>query len=252
MAVQRRGSFSFPRKWSPTQVPNFPVEVDTTHPLAQGLIALFIPGHNLLDLTQTNSSLTAAGTFAASWRGQAIAINGSTSMDIATVAPALQIQAGTLSYFGQLLSQPANDVALFTVNLSNNPYVAYAVTYLTSQTEVAMVYNTGVYEGVDIGAYNSFQSSVIAVFSAGTSSMIGYLDGAQAVSSALTPGAIGYSPGPISINLGGDARAVNSLTIAGMIHNQELIPNDVEWLNAEPFIMLRPLVRRQYYGRQLK
>ena len=222
--------------WRPQTAPSGPVMLDRTHPLAQGVVSFFAPSVSRQDLAQTGKVLAPI-----------TGIDGTSPMGF-SAPPALQIQTGTVSYFGTLLAQPANDVGMVGVNLDASPYASYGLFFDSSIEAWAFQYGATTsfeYAASTINWYGP-KTSVIASFTAGGNVTL-YGDGKANYTTALATGAFKYTPSPIFI-FGGDGRAVSAKNVAAIVHSTPLSPSMVEWLNAEPFAMLVPRTVRRYYA----
>lgn len=101
--------------------------------------------------------------------------------------------------------------------------------------------NMGTVGGVGV---NSWTGSV--TFGA---TWAGYCNGVLAATNGSAPAAPSYTG--TRVGLGFFPPNINTsntaITLLGTFHNRALSAGEVAWIDAEPFVMLRPVVRRQYY-----
>lgn len=252
------GAFRIERP-NPLQVPTQPVEVDWSHPLADGLVALYIPGNTFCDLAVKNGTLAPGGTsggadsISSSARGPGFATTG--SYLVAAANPVVQQSALTVAWFGNLNSQPANDTTFIglvpgTSYPPPSPYTNYQLYYVSFSTALGIGLNLdGTFTDFPSSlAWDSVHSSFITTFNlpAGGGSIDFYGDGIFS-SSTSTTNALQFMSGSY-FWVGADSRATNAFTAAGSVHIGALSPDLIQWLNAEPFAMLRLAKRRRYYA----
>jgi hypothetical protein len=223
----------------PRIVPNVPVEIDWSHPLARGLVSAIIPTCANYDLVQQNGII-----------GPTANINGTAPYGLSPLPASLQIQTGTLTYFGRFLAEPSNDLSVLSTIIDENPYNPYGLCFSTNNAGYVSTFEYGDGQGYhtipNTGvAWNGFSTSFSAAFNSGSSVSI-YADGKFVVSEAITT-TWGFSPSPVLV-FGGDGRPGSVNNKAGFIHNRVLDASEETWLNAEPFGMLRPIVSRRFYN----
>lgn len=261
-----RLSLAYPRLWRPTTVPTFPVEVDWTHPQAQGLQAAYIPGLTFTDITGINGTLTAVGSppFAQTAMGQGVQFNtntGSLTVAAGTATTGLQgvlhaSSGATLFWSGVILGGSTNggNVPLIGISpISNNP--PYAFLNLDnpqagSPSGITLAWN-GNNNFTSIGPFGTAVTSVPGTRAASFSyagNAIAYLGGINQGSSAFGGAPAGFSDGSLFFGtVPAFAGTSNNITTAGLVFAEALGPDRIAWLNAEPFAMLRPIVRRSFF-----
>ena len=255
----------FPGFWSPNRAPNVPIEIDWSHPLARGLIACYIPGVSLSDLTGNNPDLTLTtnGYRAPSPLGVGVRSFGANSgayttpacpnlrrdVHMACVSIQWQDNAGS-GYsncpFGQMSNVNPFDGLSYEPTLSQisvstptgygtvNTYTVNQAIPLGYACLVAAWRGTGGGDGAAIYVNGKVVGSVTsAVWTAGSS--FRPQDQAQIT--------MGTNPGNTA------TRDAGSINVAGYYYDTGasiMRADTVAWLNAEPFAMLRPVARRVY------
>lgn len=265
MALIRRSSIAYPRQWNPATVPTWPVEIDRGHPLGAALASLIIPGsrYGLLDIatgavpaSQTgtvyvqtpggpgiNYQTTAAGVFYPASYNPITTSNGVGTGDY-TVASSVNLSAALTgqTYIigqggggGQLRFCAGTDYQL------NNLAGAVALMQYNGSFQGAST-ATGAADGLfhtwsgtrTAGAYSVYKDGINATLASAASSATTLGSGYGFALGNYPPGAQNYSP-----TCSQTWAAAWNTALPQALH---------EWLAAEPFIMLRPIIRRQYYA----
>lgn len=242
--------------WRPQVVPTFPVEVDRTHPLAHGLIGLWLPtagGADLVGgvvLAQPAGGLSpiTATSRGAAWMQQ----TGNTGL-LAPAATAFTT-GSTFALFwrGAILGNFVGNynapvVGVTYADTDTNPYVAYDIEITGGENIYGRVQNAqsasiqaGVGElsaGLTVGAFglNFYRDGL---FGSNAAAAAPLFSATSQVSIGCYPGDLGRSPN-VATNLAAFYNASDDVSQAG---GSELMA----WLHAEPFGMLRPKIRRIY------
>lgn len=250
---------------NPTQVPTVPVEINWGHPLAEGLVFCVIPGIALIDLA--GSSVFNPGTsqtIGASDSGPGLYFPSTTqTAPYAPVTPKLQLSTVSLVWRGTILAYLASNFGLLGAATGNPggvpsaPYNPWEVYYNTGASGVVTFsiiaantssdgtanFNFDLSIGQEVSLAASFDMNATA------NSYAAYANGiAQTLSSSSLPSSGTYSwTGSEIIYVGGDWREAAASTSQGLIYNRIINGVDAAWLQAEPFAMLKPIIRRKYY-----
>jgi hypothetical protein len=236
---------------NPTLVPTVPVALDQAHPLAMGLVALYVPGASWNDLSGVNGALTpGTGTLVSTARGTGWFTNTLADAATAVIAPSAQLTQNISTFWLGAILGAAGGAGLPWVWGSDNVADSERqnMIYLNGTTNLQIITNNGV------GGANSFTSiggSIpTGVFSAavtqgptgaGFGPYSAYINGVTTASGSVNQGS-SYSSN--LLYFGGNANAVG---LMGAWWNAPLPANIIAWLAAEPFALLRPIVRRSYY-----
>ncbi len=111
--------------WRPQFVPTGPIEVDWNHPLAAGLVALYMPGSQAgyNDLTGIGPTLVAGSglTRVNSPFGPAVNQSATNSALTSNKVPTAWLleKAGSLIWAGDILSSPINDPTFWGIEYSS-------------------------------------------------------------------------------------------------------------------------------------
>lgn len=260
MAVLHR--HRYPSLWTPQRVPLEPVEVDWSHPLANSLLALFIPGSpsaGFADITRQTPSLiptTGGGIpiIASSPIGPALSstVNGAGLVSPPGLAPILQVTTNVSMFVkGQQLAQSSNDTSYIGVKKQNAAGQAAAYTLMQAGGGYTAMQSTG--EGTLCQLYNAtYPGNVVS--QGGTiaaSTLNGGILYQNGVKVANYSGTVSASPftytGTAVLCLGNDCVVDRysgwCIAVAG-IWGRILSAAEMAWLDAEPFAMLRPIARR--------
>jgi hypothetical protein len=244
------GAFRIERP-NPLQVPTQPVEVDWSHPLASGLWGAYIPG-GVQPLTNLASGtpliLSTAGSIVQTSRGPA-----STSQFEDFYNPPAIFGDGaagfeaSIFWLGSLIN--STNAVTFSQGLYSNPNATPYATYgiganATTPTVLGQWNAQGNYNNPSTsGALALGDQSVGATFVANATTT--YNNGAAALGGL--PGGFGsvnYTATSYFAIGSGNASGATSLVLNYL---RPLTAQDHEWLNAEPFAMLRLVRRRTYF-----
>lgn len=261
MALFRRATLAVPRALSPRQVPTDAMEIDWSHPLARGLVGLYIPGgrSGLTDLCGIGPVLTshANGTMVASSLGPGLNGNTTNAGASSTVEPTQYEFTNTymaLVHLGMHLSQFATngDAPLLAINRSSGgaPYYPYNLATFQTTTGIAFEYMgqqafTSVLPDLGINSlavtFGTQSGNALAIYKNGASIQSGNMQ--------LTIGYYSDDLLEIGVNTGYNTRYYGGISLAAAIYNTgaaAMPASTVAWLAREPFAMLRPVVRRSY------
>ena len=245
-----------PRYFSAQQIPTGAVEIDWGHPLANGLVALYVPGVSGVDLTRIAPPIVitgSGGTIVSGPRGPALDLSSiGTASSSTGLPPQLEINKGTILWSGKFSSNPSSDWAVFATSYSNpnaNPYVPYGIYYAIASSGMAFAYGVVAFASLAFPSgtpsnYNQWGVS----FDVAGGNYLGYLNGV--VQSLVgTPQSNGGFAFTSTSSLGfGDSRSGHAYSDIGAIWNYQQTADHMAWMNAEPFAMLRPVVRRVYFA----
>lgn len=237
----------------PAQVPSGAVELDPTHPLSNGLQALYTPGATFADLSGKGLAGTPTSAIqVVSARGPALNLPGTGYVSVpdnaaigAGMLGAFSIvamfNATSLSSYQWLVAKcNSNTPNPFELRLNNGPNLTIYV-----GTGAAGSYLTDTY------SYTTNTWNVAAVTApAGFATASFYANGALSLSSA-TSGSITPTNGayPMLIGARNDFYAPFNGQIAGIwLYSRQLTAAENALIAARPFSMLRSVVRRTYYA----
>jgi len=221
----------------PRRVPNFPVEIDWNHPLAQNLLYLCIPAspHGYTDLTGINPPLSEFVTpaFAGTANGPGFyapaTSNGTASALLPSVPPALQVLQGTVACGGLFLAVPEN----------NYPHLFGCSTYFIGSggaTSPVNLYVGGVNNSITL-ANLSAPAQFVGTYEFSANGTFGFYNGVLAGDYyAGTPSYTTASP----FGFGTGNASNGSILTFGAVWGSTLGFTLEAWLAAEPFAMLRP------------
>ena len=235
-------------------VPTWPVELDRSHPLAQGLVFASVPGNTLANLAGPgNLSYTSGAGIKSGILNSGFYVPQTTDYgqypyypqtdNIANITMFALVSAASwatsstnLNFIRKLQPTGSNYGYQLFAELPNNRFVAH---YINSGGVQATVASTA---GVPVNVPVSFCASLSP-----TAGKL-YIKGALAGTSVLS----GFPPNsgsqPIYIGgYAGIAYGLGGIQYCAYIYNIAQSANNAAWLNAEPFAMLRPVIRRGYY-----
>lgn len=251
MAVLHR--HRHPGFWTPQRVPTEAVEVDQSHPLANGLTSAYVLGQ-LKDAAGASGPASIAGgaTLGSSPMGLAGVFTATAGPLISVPdVPALNlVSAGTVCawvtfdvlssrviFIGKGLGNNQTDTSYWLEkNAANNPvsYFASAGTdhVLTGSSSTISDHNTHFI----CATYDGAKQSV-------------YLDGVADPATASWSATIAANTNPL--RFGNGLTSSFNLNLGGsislfLLYNRCLPATEVAQLNAEPFAVLRPIARRTY------
>jgi hypothetical protein len=264
VAIIRRSSFSYPRQWSPTQVPSWPVEIDWSHALAQNLVSCVLPGVSSADLTRNAPLMAIASgmSIVATPQGPGLeCVSGNTGLTGVTGSSGIEkyiigSPGSTLFWSGVILGGASGgNYPLIGVwsNTLTAPYVDVELANSgSSQVNLQWNSNDGYNSGFSGGTFTTNSVSTACGSFNYTGAVNAYLNGSNVGTGTF--GGVGPQALPSSsgyLVIGGLPPAggyTNSITNLSLVYNVALPAQTVAWLNAEPFAMLRPVVRRQYFA----
>lgn len=247
----------YPRIVGPRQVPNYPIERISDHPLAIGMAAAYMPGVRygaFLGIAPALTDHTPAGSIVNTPLGQAYR-HATTSQGISSppigLPAQMQIQSGTINWGGQITAFPGAGVSLglFTTgydNIGSSPYICYGL-YIDGTTNFLIAdanYGSAFNIVTSTGALSAGFQTLASTFTSGTAAL--YVNGGVVGSTgSIGSGSLTYtSTSDVQVF---DARAGDMACTHVYLYNYVLPAALLAWLHAEPFVMWRPLVRRLYY-----
>ena len=242
--------------FDPTQVPTSPVEIDWSHPLAEGIGCLFIPGYSLRDLARTELILAwgSGGAIGGSASGP-IALNNSTSTSVnalssPTIGVPPSIAGGnqfTVICDTNILGAPSSNAYYFYTAYNatgGTPYILWGTSVNNSGDYSFYLNNDGT---INTDLQTAVAPAVGRAFLAVTCQIGGnsnlYLNNSL-LGTASAGSSVPVSSSTSYVVLGNGS---NSAIKFGSFYNSILTPQLMAWLNAEPFAMLRPVRRRTYF-----
>lgn len=251
---------SRPAGWNPGVVPRGLLRLDRTHPLAQGLVACYVPGaaNGPIDLTGNGPLLTyaAAAKIAAGPRGPGLL---STANDSDLNVPAASFPSawalttqGSMFWAADLLGAPSNQPTFFAIPFNagySAPEINLALAQDFTSNHTSFLYGpsgAGLFTAVASG-----NTPGTATKSVGASFIVGgaialYENGVSTASATWSGAAPSFASSPIltiGADIGGGDYA-NGTSIAAYLYNVPLSAAMFAWLSAEPFAMLVPATRR--------
>ena len=234
---------------APAVIPTNPT-LDTAHPLAAGLVALYLPGVAATDYTGTGGALTRAPGAQDGSTGDGAALRSVQADSRAytkTLPAAWRLQTGgTLYWRGALANTPELGASFLALNIDNNdepPYVYYALDSDASRRLIFQYTSGGTFRGgSESGPIGVDVRSVATTFSVGGPVEV-FANGALRSTGTWNGGPPDYAL-PISMDIAGSvksgARTLNGDTNLVAIWNRPLTPAEIATLDADPYAMLRP------------
>ena len=267
MATQRRATPSFPRAWSPNQIPNWPVELDPGHPLFASCIRYWLlnSGSVPCDLvTGAPSSLYSAGlphlggsigpegpvlTWPTPVSGSPCGLTVG-SGPILGGLPAWSIVArvrslSTVALDGAMIyserAASGNDV-IYLRGMSGSPSYCDVVYRNDGGTLFGGAETSGqINDGLVHTVAATFTGTAFNVYLDGTLTYTGSWSSNQNFTNSGIVCAIGWTEQDGSAIWGGDIAQV-------ILFDAALSQQQVALLSMQPYGMLRPAVRREYYA----
>ena len=236
--------------FDPTQVPTSPVEIDWSHPLAQGLHTLVIPGTGIPgSLVSGIASVLSGCTLGGTNRGPAVIIpvvSGSPSITLPDFAPLTTTSMSVNVGFSNLSTNTDyNDLISITTATSlivaefEQPGTAGLAIYLISGSGYPSVNSSAAFPNM-----NFHVGSIVFDLAANLSAV--YTDGVVTASGAQTVGE-GVTGLQIGNRLGSANRSLAASYLFWSAYTVAQTAQQMQWLKAEPFAMLRPVRRRTYF-----
>lgn len=234
---------------NPLQVPEVPVELDQSHPLANGLIGLWLLNDGTardLSGTGNNGSLISGPSVVAGPMGPTLDLNSASTQYVSVPdSSALNTGGGNTGElsFVAWVTTPTLPTAFWFQKGSGN----YAQFGVRSNGKIFLYTSFGSYDGsgsntLATGATYCVAATISHVTATGY--VNAGLDASYAMSSP--PGSLsGY---PLNIGAGSSGASPWNGTIGPVTFwNRALSAQEIAWLYAEPFAMLRP-TRRISFG----
>lgn len=251
MALIRRSSFSFPRQWNQVVPPTWAAELDTTHPLANNLVGLY----PFADGTGRDYSLS---------QNNAVLV-GTPPAVIGPLGPSLSTNASGVQYIVLMPNAVVSGAYSVAFWMLPTDFGGQGVTLCSRQpgdTSFDLHANTGGLHA-DVGTGSSWidtsaDSSCTLVLNVpqhiamtvNQTGFVQYLNGAAvgngswgASTPLLCDSSHALHLGDIQNSVG---LAVTAQWSAVAIYGRVLAASEVAQIYAEPFAMLRPVVRRTY------
>lgn len=225
---------------NPTQVPTVPVEINWGHPLAQGLVGLYLPGVAFYNLANGNPlSVAATGSIGATKWGP----GSSSQLQDSYVPPYQQTPTNCCIWIGNLYSVSAN-ATLFQGIYANPNTTPYATYGMYADATSAVLYG----QWNAVGNYNDVASSTTLSLGNQVVSVNWITEAIADFVNGVHNGGIvgGFSPtySSTSLWLIGSAGSYT----AGVLNYNTSLPASLQaWAAAEPFSMLKPIIRKKYY-----
>ncbi len=256
MAVLHKHRYS--SFWSPQRVPTVQVEIDWSHPLARGLVGLYVPGgaKGLVDLCGIGPRLAPMSGLAGvadSGVGPGLnCVGASTGAQGVTRFTGYEFTTQNVAVFhvGWHFGVNGSFSALL-IGCATGGAPAYGLDLADSNTSARLVLASWA-TTVVIGNIGIGRQTVGATFTcAGSAPYVGYLNGKALVSGTTAVTASTYDSGSREVigTLGGASRNLNMIALGEFIYNTGTAPMTADliaWLHNEPFAMLRPVAKRTY------
>lgn len=245
--------FRAPRLRDPRVVPTEPVEIDWTHPLAAGLVHLIVPGgaRFLDDLSDTLAPMTLLGgsIWPSNLGSQIYVSNGSHGADV-FVGTALPITTqGTFYTRGQFISSFYAGTQLYGVQDSTGYNYWFGWGTNTTQGSAYVNISGTSYGGPAVNFSANSPFSYGGTFASG-SNLTQYVSGAAAGSVTIGAGNLDLSANTyVVLNsvLYNTSPYIEAIQALCALWRRALSADEMAWLDAEPFAMLRPKMRRRYF-----
>jgi hypothetical protein len=254
-----------PGLWLPKDAPTGAFEIDWSHPITRGLVALYCPSIDpTFDLTG-GPKLTVQGTpplgggpFGAEWGTSATSSTQPNGLWAASTAAQRPTTAASVYAFVKYTTSPnlASNPPIVGITYDNagtSPFIAFGL-YLDGGAGPFLQWNVGgtfaattAAAAITTGNYYNFVGTVQTGGSA-----FCYQNGVQANTAAASAGSIN-STTTSQIVLGTNPSTTNayssntSFVISG-VWNRALTPAEVALLNDQPFIILRSKASARTYG----
>ena len=225
-------------------IPNSPV-FNADHPLAQGLVALYLPGVTLNDFTGNGAQLTRSPNSEDGTNADGAAVfsrQENSRLFTKTLPAALKLtNEGTLYWRGSLEAKPLANTSFLGLNLDNNnqsPYFYYSM-HVNNAQQFAFFYsnqNGGQYPGgteIDLNT-----KSVAASFKVG-GAIKGFVNGQPRFNTNWDGNTPPAYTAPTSLDIGGavpsNVRRLNGGTNLVGIWNRVLSEAELASFDADPY-----------------
>ncbi len=233
-------------------------EIDWGHPLAVGLLNYFLfnegGGRLPMDLRIGGSVLGGAGTpvWTTTANGLGISFTTADDLDVFSTAELNALGSTTSSYSVATLCGIANTGVSVRVSAKStlSPDLhTWSFGKLATNKAVWIIYDgTNVpFVTSTMDVNDSVQRAYVGVRNVPTDALMLYINGALDGSVTDTTTATCATSGGFEINAERNAaRATSTMTYHG-VWGRALTASEAQWLAAEPYAMLRPIVRRRYF-----
>lgn len=248
--------------FSPRIIPSVPSEIDWSHPLSRGLLSLYLPGISLSDFVADGPTLIGgtAATIAPTPHGPGYAdqvVNNGAAF--AACPPKLKIAGNMtlllrlyqISTMGGTSGGPLWGIQHDIAN--GAPFFDLALGSLANG-QVFLACNDGaggtLFTGFDFACTVGALSNVVGVYLPGGSSSC-FLNSGLNGTAVATPSQTAFGAADLlTLGSAGAAEFIqpNLASLAGAIWGRALSTDEIAWLDAEPFAMLRPIARRTYFA----
>ena len=251
---------------NPRLVPQVPVEIDWSHPLAANLIGLYLPSRSTADLAGNGPPIfpQSATTFIPSGSGSGASSLVANSGMLSTQVPTRFQRAPTylaIMHVGWHTSTSQGATAsqvLFGMSFSGATFLPFTI--ITNAGNFQFATNAGSNFGTyGTGFTANLGLNVIAATNwtgGGNSALYCYKNGVLGTAGfSTTVGNINWTAGPncrvdmCNTQWTAGTSWENCISLAGMFFDSgavRLPDSTFAWLGNEPFAMLRPIVRRTY------
>lgn len=237
----------------PLQVPKGRLVIDWSNRLANGLIGVWVFGANgTVDITGQAPTLTyesASGVYDQTREGAGLKSAAANTALTATATPAFKgLAAATLYWRGYVIGNSSNSCDFIGITFDNaatSPFWEIGIGAMSSGSTTSMQLEYSAGGSPQTASANHALTagtieSLCATFG-GTTQNIFYANGVQTASNA-----VGFSPSSsatseIFINTyPSTGRFSNTITLAAYFWNRALSPDEVAWLNLNPYSFLLP------------
>lgn len=246
-------------------VPPLPVEIDWGHPLSVGLIGLYIPSRGGADLAGNGPPIfpQSATTFAPSGVGPGASSLTNTS-GMASAAIPTRFQRATtnlglvhVGWHTATTQGSTSESCIFGMTFSGATYLPFTITtnagnfhFCTNAGSNFATYSLGV------GATLGLNIVAVSNYTGGGNTLYAYKNGASLIAGGTTTaGNVAWAGGPnCKVDMcysqwTPSTLWENCISLAGMFYDFGASPMSASlaaWQGAEPFAMLRPIVRRTF------
>ena len=243
---------SFGNLLSPKRtVPTGQLTIDWSHPLANGLIACYVPGAmggiNIANPGVVTLSYASSSTIGMGPEGPGLSsLAANSGMVFASAAPSQFLGRPQMSLYYrcfQKAADPANACHYIGINYTNAAIAPYVIFDINASTGVewqagAGTSTTGAFSAPGVGNINSLGATYVI-----NGNVFAYQYGKQFASgSAYTSNPTNGATPTINLNMlqWGTTRYPNTVALIGCIWNRALSADEMAWLDAEPYCFLLP------------
>lgn len=249
------GSILRAPRLNPTQVPTVPVEIDWGHPLALGLVFCAPLGGNTGELVGLSGTapIPADGAIAGAPQGPCLLLNTDVLQYSPTNLPSVFTSSSspnaTLAFWGVAPPVTAGNYVQQALSVGTTTYANCSVAMNYGNNGPASVFwpSAGATNrGGSVGTFGVASGEVFhagATFDSAALAAAAFLNGQPCGTATLT----GYqsSPSDVILNIGYPPSPAKLW--GATVHARVLSQSEIAFLFAEPFSMLRPIVRRAWF-----